>query len=65
MQNFITWTIILYVIFRINLYGFKLLIRGERLNNQIWTVSTKSMLMFPPFALIVICFFAIKDLFNK
>jgi hypothetical protein len=52
MQNLITYSIITWVVFNINLSALNSLIKSDKLNHPFWTRSVRCFLMFPPFAII-------------
>lgn len=58
MENIITWTLITYITFTINLSALKSLLSSGKINTS---RSIKSLLIFPPFAIILVCLIAFYE----
>ena len=61
MFTFITYLLITYVIYSINLSCLTALIEGGFFDNPFWTRSLRACFLAPPFAIIIISILALKE----
>jgi len=61
MVSFISFCLILYVVYSINISCLTMLIEHGYFDNPFWTRSLRSCFITPPFAIAIVLLIALKD----